>query len=98
MDKEKRLVNLPDGKDWLWGNLRLALMDGAMLSKSLIQFSVGAVFPSCYFSLEQTMVGVMAVKVTSFKRTACCGSRGCCIQCPWPHNKQLSMNVSAGDP
>ena len=98
MDKEKRLVNLPDGKDWLWGNLRFALMDGAMLSKSLIQFSVGAVFPSCYFSLEQTMVGVMAVKVTSFKRTACCGSWGCCIQCPWPHNKQLSMNVSAGNP
>ena len=29
----------PDGKDWLWGNLGLALMGGAMLSKSLIQFS-----------------------------------------------------------
>ena len=28
-------------RDWLWGNLGLALIDGAMLSKSLIQFSVG---------------------------------------------------------
>ena len=31
---------LPDGRDWLWGNLGLALMGMAMLSKSLIQFSV----------------------------------------------------------
>ena len=31
---------LPDGKDWLWGHLGLALMGRAMLSKSLIQFSV----------------------------------------------------------
>ena len=31
---------LPDGRDWLWGNLGLALMGIAMLSKSLIQFSV----------------------------------------------------------
>ena len=69
MDKDQRLVNLPDGRDWLWGHLCLPLMDGAMLSKSLIQFSVGAVFPSYYLSLGQTMVRVMAVKVTSFKRT-----------------------------
>ena len=33
-----------------WGKLGLVLMGGAMLSKSLIQFSVdgGAVFPLCY--------------------------------------------------
>ena len=40
MAKDKRLWKLSDGKDWLWGDLRLALMIGAMLSKSLIQFSV----------------------------------------------------------
>ena len=34
------LWELPDGKDWLWGNLGLVLMGRAMLSKSLIQFSV----------------------------------------------------------
>ena len=37
MGKDKRL---PDGRDWLWGNLGLALMGGAMFSQSLIQFSV----------------------------------------------------------
>ena len=36
---EKRLWKLPDGRDWLWGKLDLALGKRAMLSKSLIQFS-----------------------------------------------------------
>ena len=31
---------LPDGRDWLWEKLGLVLMGGAMLTKSLIQFSV----------------------------------------------------------
>ena len=34
------LWNLPDGRDCLWGNLGLALLGRAMLSKSSIQFSV----------------------------------------------------------
>ena len=34
------LWKLPDGRDWLRGKLGLVLMDGAMFSKSLIQFSV----------------------------------------------------------
>ena len=34
------LWRLPDGRDWLKGKLGLVLMDGAVLSKSLIQFSV----------------------------------------------------------
>ena len=34
------LWKLPDGRDWLRGKLGLVLMDRAMLSKSLIQFSV----------------------------------------------------------
>ena len=45
MDKDKRLA---EASWWerLWGNLDLVLMGGAVLSKSLIQFSVdGAVFP-----------------------------------------------------
>ena len=50
------LWKLPDGRDWLWGNLGLALMGGAMLSKSLIQFSVdggeGCYFPSLLFGLR----------------------------------------------
>ena len=34
------LWKLPDGKDGLWGKLGLVLMGRAMLSKSLVQFSV----------------------------------------------------------
>ena len=35
MDEDKRL---PDGRDWLWGKLSLALVGRAMFSKSFIQF------------------------------------------------------------
>ena len=38
-----------DGRDLLWRNLGLILMDGAMLSKSLIKFSVDG--QSCVLSL-----------------------------------------------
>ena len=31
---------LPGGRNWLWGNLGLVLMGGAVLSKSLIHFYV----------------------------------------------------------
>ena len=41
-----------------------------MLSKSLIQFSVdGTVFPPCYLTWGQTIVEVMKIMVTSFKRS-----------------------------
>ena len=51
--------------------LGLVLIGGAMLSKSLIQFSVdgqGCV-PSLLFDLNQTMMEVMKKMVTSFKRS-----------------------------
>ena len=70
MDKDNRL---PDGRDWLWGNLGLALMGRAMFSKSLIQFSVdewGCVPPCHLASGRGTMVGVRALMATSFKRTS----------------------------
>ena len=53
------LWKLPDGRDWLWGKLGLVLMGGAMLSKSLIQFSVdgrGCV-PSLLFDLRPNCPG-----------------------------------------
>ena len=34
------LWKLPDGRDWLWWKLGLALMSGDMFSKSLTPFSV----------------------------------------------------------
>ena len=65
------LWKLPDARDWLRGKLGLVLMYVAMLSKSLIQFSVdgrGCV-PSLLFTWGQTMVEVMKIMVTSFKRS-----------------------------
>ena len=41
------LWKLLDRKDWLWGNLGLALLGGAMLSKSLTQFSVDGGWVLC---------------------------------------------------
>ena len=67
----KDLWKLPDGRDWLRGNLSLALMVRAMLSKSLIWFFLlmdGVVFPLCNLAWGETMVGAMAVMTTSFKR------------------------------
>ena len=43
MDEVGDLWKLPDGRDWLWGKLGLALVGKAMLSKSLIQFSADGV-------------------------------------------------------
>ena len=49
-----------------WGKLGLILMGRAMLSKSLIQFSVNgrSYVPSLLFTWGQTMVEVMKVRVT----------------------------------
>ena len=56
------------------GKLALVLMGRAMLSKSLIQFSVdGWVWvPYLLFTSGQTMVEVMKLIVTSFKRSQAC--------------------------
>ena len=65
------LWKLPDGRDWLWGELGLALVGKAMLSKYLIQFSAdgwGCV-PSLLFDLGPNYVEVMKIMVTSFKRS-----------------------------
>ena len=65
------LWKLPDGRDWLRGELGLVLMGGAMLSKSLIQFSVDgwSCVPSLLFTWGQTVVEVMKIMVTSFRRS-----------------------------
>ena len=50
---------LPDGRDCLWGELGLVLMGGAMLNKSLIQFSVDGKIcvPSMLFDLRPNYGG-----------------------------------------
>ena len=59
MDEDKRLVELPDRKDWLWGKLGLVLMSRAVLSKSSIQFSVDGqdCVPSLLFDLRPNYDG-----------------------------------------
>ena len=66
------LWKLPGGRDW--GRLGLILMGGAMLSKSLIQFSVDGwnCVPSLLFTWGQTVVEVMKIMATSFKRSYAC--------------------------
>ena len=56
------------------GKLGLILMEGAMLSKSLIQFSVEgwSCVPSLLFTWGQTLVQVMKIMGTSFKRSHAC--------------------------
>ena len=63
------LWKLPDGRDWL-GNWVLFWWAG-LFSKSLIQFSVDgwSWVPSLLFAWGQTMVEVMKIMVTSFKRS-----------------------------
>ena len=72
MEKDKISWKLPNGRDWLRWKLGLFLMGGTMVSKSLIQFSAdgqGCV-PSLLF--DQTMLEVMKIMVTSFKRSHAC--------------------------
>ena len=73
MDKDKKLMEAPDGRDWLRGNW-LLFMGGVILSKSLIQFSVmgGSVSLPCYFTWGQTMVELMKVIETTSKMSHAC--------------------------
>ena len=61
--------------------LGLVLIDRAMLSKSLIQFSGDgwSCVPSLLFTWGQTMVEVMKIMATSFKRSHACTAT---TQCP----------------
>ena len=63
------------------GKLGLVLMGLAMLSKSLIQFSVDgwSSVPSLLFT---PMVVLMKIMVTSFKRSHACTAHSVPTQCP----------------
>ena len=71
MEKDKRLRKLPDGRDPVRGKLSLVLMGWAMLSKSLIQFSVGggSCVPSLLFDLRPNCGGGDEGNGTSFQRS-----------------------------
>ena len=65
------LWNLLDGKHWVRRKLGLVLMGRAMLNKSSIQFFVDGqgCLPLCYVTWSQTMVEVIKIMATSFKRS-----------------------------
>ena len=89
--KDKRFM----GTSW-WRKLGLVLMDGAMLNKSLIQFSTdgwGCV-PSLLFDLRPNCGRGNEDNGDFLQKDLC---PHCCIQCPWPHGKPLSTYASAGD-
>ena len=67
-----------------------------MLSKSLIQFSVdgwGCV-PSLLFTWGQTMVEVMKIMATPFKRSHACTAT---LSALWPCSRPPLTHVSSGD-
>ena len=74
--QDKRLIEVPNGRDWLRGKLGLVLMGGAILSKSLIQFYVDgwSCVPSLLFTWGKTMVEVMKIMVTSLERSHACAA------------------------
>ena len=75
------LWKLPNGRDWLRGKLGLVLMGGAMLSKSLIQFSVdwwGCV-PFLLFGLRPNYGRGNGNTCDLLRKDLC---QHCCIQCP----------------
>ena len=79
--KIRGLWKLPDGRDWLWGNLGLVLMGGVILSKSLIQFCVDELgcVPSLLFGLKPNYG--RGNSSNHLQKDLC---QHCCIQCPWP--------------
>ena len=90
------LWKLPDGRDWLKGKLVLVLTGGAMLRKSLIQFSVdgcGCV-PSLLFALKPNYGGASEDNGNLLQEVP---SRHCNTQCPWPFTRPLPTHASARD-
>ena len=90
------LWELPDGRAWLRGKLGLVLMGRAMLSKSLIQFSVGGrgCILSLLFTWGQTTVEVTRIMVTSFGRPH---ARTAALSAPDPAANHRWPSTSSGD-
>ena len=94
--KDKRLMEASDGRHWLWGKLGLVLMVGAMLSKSLIQFSVdeqGCV-PSLLFDLRPNCGGSNEGNGDLLQKVSC---THCHTQCPQPCSKPPPTHTSSRD-
>ena len=92
----RSLWKLPDGRDWLRGKLGLVQMDRAMLSKSLIQFSVDGqgYVPSMLFDVRPNYGGGNSDNGNLLPMGPC---THCHIQCPWPWGRAPPTHVSARD-
>ena len=96
MDKDKRLMEASWWRDWLRGKPCLVLMGRAMLSKSLIQFSVdgwGCV-PSLLFDLWSNYSGGNEDNGDLFQKVPCIH---CHTQCPQYCTRPLLIHASARD-
>ena len=82
MEKDRCLWKLPDGRDWLKGE-GLVLMGGAMLSKSLIQFSTDGwiSLPSLLFDMRPNYGGSNEDNGVLLQKVPCVH---CYTQCPQP--------------
>ena len=92
----RSLWKFPDGRDWLRGKLGLVLMGGAMLSKSLLQFSVdgwGCV-PSLLFDLRPNYGRGNEDNGDLFQKVPC---SHCCTLCPQPCSRPPPTHASARD-
>ena len=90
------LWKLPDERDWLRGKLGFVLMGRAMLSKSLIQFSVdgwGCV-PSLLFDLRPNYGGGNEDNGNLLQKVPC---RHCYTQRPRSCSRPPPTHTSAGD-
>ena len=94
--KIRGLWKLPDGRDWLWGKLGLVLMGGAMLSKSLIQFSVDGqdCVPSLLFDPRPNYGGGNEDDEDLLQKVPC---THCYTQCLQPCSRPPPTHTSARD-
>ena len=78
------------------GKQGLVLMGRAMLSKSIVQFSVAGwgCVPSLLFTWSQTLVEVTMIMATSFKRSH---AHTATLSAPCPCDRPLLTHTSAGD-
>ena len=85
-----------EGRDWLWGNLGLILMGGAMLNKSLIQFSLDgwACVPSLLFELRANYGGGNEGNGDLLQKIP---RMYCYTQCPQPCSRPPQTHTSSGD-
>ena len=96
MEKDKRLMEASCWEDWLWGKLGLVLMDGAMLIKSLIQYSVAGqgCVPSLLFDLRPNYGGGSEDNGDLLQKAPC---KHCYTQSSQPWSRPLLTCTSTGD-